>query len=80
MKDGTCIRCRYYFETKRECRLNPPTPLNVYPSGIEDRHTELTKSVYPKVDWNDWCSFYKDGVVDGVKKTNPEMLSEKQQQ
>ena len=79
MKRGTCATCAYFVDARKECRLNPPTILVISPrrdTGNYGISREKFESGWPTVDGDDWCSHWKTALVGGVRKTNPEQLSE----
>ena len=60
MSLGTCATCLYFVDWKQECRFYPPVPISE------------EKSVWPKVDNDDYCSGWTDARHNGRKLTFPE--------
>lgn len=58
MKDRRCATCIYSHPavTGYECRLNPPTVVEVGTAYTEERQ----KSVWPIVGSTDWCGQWRD--------------------
>ena len=71
MERGTCATCTFFEDVKNQCRYNPPTvQLNPNAAGAH------IVSLWPRVDFDDWCSHWKSALVHGQRKTWNRQLNE----
>lgn len=51
-----CGDCRFWYESKSQCRRNAPLPLRDGQAA--------TDTMWPRVEAQDWCGEYQPGYID----------------